>query len=151
MQWAFFPFTDSTIIIVEDLFVICYLFVCLYFIFFYFKCHQEKHKNVHKDDSYNRPILPHQKPPVSSHMAGVKQPTVKSLSILPNKHLGPRPISYCFITLYCEGRDADPFLKYILALTYHKASLHSCLLLQHMTSWIIFIFKHLSLLFIERF
>lgn len=32
--------------------------------------HQEKHKNVHKDDSYKRPILPHQKPPVSAHMAG---------------------------------------------------------------------------------
>lgn len=44
-----------------------------------------------------------------------------SLSILPNNHLGPCPILYCFIRLYCGGRDVDPFFKiYIYYCTYYS-------------------------------
>lgn len=82
----------------------------------------------------------------------------QSLSILPNKHLGPCPTSYCFIRLYCEGREADAFflkkkryIAYIYLFIYIRlhitVSLHLCLILSRLISQIKLVTFH----FIVRF
>lgn len=47
-----------------------------------------------KDDSYNRPILPHQKPPVSSHMAGGSSQHSESVHIAKQT---PRALSHLIL------------------------------------------------------
>lgn len=135
-------------------FLLWLLFICIYFVA---KCHQEKHKNVHKDDSYNSPILPHQKPPVSSHMAGWTSQHPESVHIAKQT---PRALSNLILlhkTLLWRARSGCFFLKkkryiaYIYLFIYIRlhitVSLHLCLILSRLISQIKLVTFH----FIVRF